>query len=98
MEEKIIHIPSEQPLYTTRKMASRLFRTKKKPPVARLSYRGLFLYMAEEVRFELTVLAYTRFPSVRLKPLGHPSKNIFSILKTFYPEKGNFAIKNSVRS
>ena len=29
--------------------------------------------MAEKVRFELTVLAYTRFPGVHLKPLGHLS-------------------------
>ena len=29
--------------------------------------------MAERVRFELTVLAYTRVPGVHLKPLGHLS-------------------------
>ena len=29
--------------------------------------------MAEKVRFELTVLAYTRVPGVHLKPLGHLS-------------------------
>ena len=30
-------------------------------------------YLAERVRFELTVLSYTRFPGVHLKPLGHLS-------------------------
>ena len=30
-------------------------------------------YLAERVRFELTVLAYTRVPGVHLKPLGHLS-------------------------
>ena len=29
--------------------------------------------LAERVRFELTVLAYTRVPGVHLKPLGHLS-------------------------
>ncbi len=29
--------------------------------------------MAEKVRFELTVLSYTRVPGVHLKPLGHLS-------------------------
>ena len=31
------------------------------------------LRMAERVRFELTVLSYTRVPGVHLKPLGHLS-------------------------
>ena len=34
--------------------------------------------MAERVRFELTVLAYTRVPGVHLKPLGHLSGKLFS--------------------
>ena len=44
---------------------------KRKTRASRL--RGFFLYMAEKVRFELTVLAYTRVPGVHLKPLGHLS-------------------------
>ena len=36
--------------------------------------------LAERVRFELTVLAYTRFPGVHLKPLGHLSSKSFAIL------------------
>ncbi len=31
------------------------------------------IMMAERVRFELTVLSYTRVPGVHLKPLGHLS-------------------------
>jgi hypothetical protein len=31
------------------------------------------MLLAERVRFELTVLAYTRVPGVHLKPLGHLS-------------------------
>ena len=38
-----------------------------------LKIKGLFMQMAEKVRFELTVLAYTRVPGVHLKPLGHLS-------------------------
>ena len=34
------------------------------------------LFMAERVRFELTVLAYTRVPGVHLKPLGHLSGSL----------------------
>ena len=34
---------------------------------------ALDYYLAERVRFELTVLAYTRVPGVHLKPLGHLS-------------------------
>ncbi len=34
---------------------------------------GEIVRMAERVRFELTVLAYTRVPGVHLKPLGHLS-------------------------
>jgi hypothetical protein len=38
-------------------------------------YNALFftICLAERVRFELTVLAYTRVPGVHLKPLGHLS-------------------------
>lgn len=32
--------------------------------------------LAERVRFELTVLAYTRVPGVHLKPLGHLSMSM----------------------
>jgi hypothetical protein len=32
--------------------------------------------LAERVRFELTVLSYTRFPGVHLKPLGHLSISV----------------------
>ncbi len=35
--------------------------------------------MAERVRFELTVLAYTRVPGVHLKPLGHLSGRVYYI-------------------
>ena len=38
-----------------------------------IKYITGFFYMAEKVRFELTVLAYTRVPGVHLKPLGHLS-------------------------
>ena len=38
---------------------------------------GAPLKLAERVRFELTVLAYTRVPGVHLKPLGHLSSRIF---------------------
>jgi hypothetical protein len=31
------------------------------------------ILLAERVRFELTVLSYTRVPGVHLKPLGHLS-------------------------
>ena len=41
-----------------------------------LKIKGLFMQMAEKVRFELTVLAYTRVPGVHLKPLGHLSIKI----------------------
>ena len=46
-----------------------IFRTKKRPV-----YPGRF-YMAEREGFEPSVklAPYTRFPSVRLKPLGHLS-------------------------
>ncbi|GEM_PF-2983460 len=48
------------------------------------------LCLAEEVRFELTVLAYTRFPSVRLKPLGHPSmKKVKKLLSSAYLSREN---------
>ena len=45
---------------------------KKKALATPMTCKG-FIQLAERVRFELTVLAYTRFPSVRLKPLGHLS-------------------------
>jgi hypothetical protein len=43
-------------------------RKKKQPQVT-----DSIMQMAERVRFELTVLAYTRVPGVHLKPLGHLS-------------------------
>ena len=36
--------------------------------------------MAEKVRFELTVLSYTRVPGVHLKPLGHLSALVRSLV------------------
>jgi hypothetical protein len=36
-------------------------------------YQSRTQKLAERVRFELTVLAYTRVPGVHLKPLGHLS-------------------------
>ncbi len=45
-----------------------------KSPIPR---RGWRFYMAERMGFEPTVQfdPYTRFPSVRLRPLGHLSKH-----------------------
>jgi hypothetical protein len=40
--------------------------------------------MAEKVRFELTVLAYTRVPGVHLKPLGHLSVTKYSVMGFSY--------------
>ena len=47
---------------------------KKKSLVTHKNYKA-FICMAEKVRFELTVLSYTRVPGVHLKPLGHLSVN-----------------------
>ena len=43
--------------------------------------------MAEKVRFELTVLAYTRVPGVHLKPLGHLSVLLCLALSGITPDK-----------
>ena len=48
-----------------------------KKPFNQLRLKG-FSYMAERGRFELPVLAYTRFPGVHLKPLGHLSKGVIA--------------------
>ena len=45
---------------------------KTETPVICNYYNRRFI-VAERVRFELTVLAYTRVPGVHLKPLGHLS-------------------------
>lgn len=59
--------------------------------------------MAEKVRFELTVLAYTRVPGVHLKPLGHLSVMNATIIRLpgtaelgslFYPESHFFTTEN----
>ena len=51
--------------------------------------------MAERVRFELTVLAYTRFPGVHLKPLGHLSITVYikKICASIYTVPEILAIK-----
>ena len=36
--------------------------------------------LAERERFELSVLAYTRFPGVHLKPLGHLSGKVVLVV------------------
>ena len=59
--------------------------------------------MAERVRFELTVLAYTRVPGVHLKPLGHLSTHpdyfrrwliLFSIKIFKQKTSSNFLVKH----
>ncbi len=77
-------------LYTVWKQPSRLFEDIfciQGNPVILSGITGFSKHLAERVRFELTVLAYTRFPSVRLKPLGHLSV-IFSVTESvpFYTE------------
>lgn len=46
--------------------------------------------MAERVRFELTVLAYTRVPGVHLKPLGHLSEKAEKIVRYFVNVQARF--------
>ena len=41
--------------------------------IIKITTRFCYYKLAEKVRFELTVLAYTRVPGVHLKPLGHLS-------------------------
>ncbi len=70
---KKARLVSETPLYTRQKITSRLIAYTKKRAVCNLLITNGSCDMAERVRFELTVLAYTRFPGVHLKPLGHLS-------------------------
>lgn len=51
--------------------------------------------MAEKVRFELTVLSYTRVPGVHLKPLGHLSAYIAIQQKNLLLFKTDSKMSNS---
>ena len=48
-------------------------RKQKRVVIIKITTRFCYYKLAEKVRFELTVLAYTRVPGVHLKPLGHLS-------------------------